>query len=193
MIKNLDIDYEKFDAKKIGTEYTDEVYELQSIVIDNLNNKTNLVEVSKNRIFECLDYDDNECIGIFDKKTKKLVAYADILLSKYSNDSYYKNDVVKKFNKEKGLYFRSIIVHPGFRGNKFMQKIMNYFFDFAIENKKEFIVSTVDPTNSASMHSFKKLNFEVVDRYSFEHLNHNYNRCIMFKSLQKENLITLDK
>ncbi|MGD9901220.1 MAG: GNAT family N-acetyltransferase [Spirochaetales bacterium] len=183
MIDNLDIDYNIFFAQKLTAEYAEKVYQLQNIVLKNLAKESHLVEVSKSRIEECLSDDKNECIGIFDKQDNKLIAYGDILLSKYSSENYYKSALLANLNKDKVLYFRAVFVDPNYRGNGFMQRILEYFFEFAKENKKEFIICTVDPTNSASMHSLKKLNFEVVDKYSFEHLGKQYHRNIMFKKL----------
>lgn len=171
---------EKFEIKIVGSDCIDDICILQEAVLKGLENRQNLVEVEKNLILSYLKDENNVCIGVFERKTKKLVAYSDFLTQEYSSNGYYKSKALKGYKKSESMYFRAVYTHPKYRGRGFMQKVLKHFINIAKQKNVKFIVSTVAPTNKASLHNFYKMGFKVADEYSFEYTGIVYNRNVMY-------------
>lgn len=148
------ISFKVFDSKSYNEQIINSVIELQSRIIQGLDNKTFILEKSKddyekfiqkeNGIMVCAFNDDNELIGS--------------LTTKSSEHNTFNINVDDGYNDK--LECANCMVDPNYRKHGILKQLLKQVAQY-YENKKTLLTAEVVVNNYASLFSFLKSGFVI--------------------------------
>mgnify|MGYP000023410311 FL=1 len=88
-----------------------------------------------------------------------------LVISDYMDEFYKKAKWLT--TSDKNIYLHRLAVHPDYQGKGFAKKLMNYAFDFALENKFKSIRLDTFSGNPQNNIFYQKLKFKQLDKIYF--------------------------
>lgn len=176
----MEFEYKDLIIKKFTEETLEEMLQLNEIIINSLENKMLYSSPTKEICLDILKDETNLFVGIYNKLTKKLMAYATLQQKLYPNliklvTSYYKN-----VKQEDFAYFKNIAVHPDFRGQKIQQKVEEFFVYYLKEKGKKYLTAYTHPDNFYSKNNFLKSGYQIISTTTF---NDGTQRLVLVKKI----------
>lgn len=167
--------FDQYILKKCTVQDINQIYELQKIIIDGLDNKEILRENEKEMFEHCVQ-DPNLTVGVYDKK--ELIAVA-IFVVEQGEEDLSLGLVCCEVNVPAN--FKLVMVKKEYRGNGFQRALMWILEKYAYNSGFTHLCTTVSEKNEYSLHNIK------VAGYKYDHNTIKYgglSRCVFVKDIK---------
>lgn len=168
--------YNKYVLRKCTLYDTDQICELQEIIIDGLDNKE-ILRKNERSMFERCVQEPNLTIGVYDKK--ELIAVA-IFVVEHGEEDLSLGLVCHEVNVSAN--FKLVMVKEEYRGNGFQRALMWILEKYAYNSGFTHLCTTVSEKNIYSLHNVKEAGYE------YDHNAVKYgglSRCVFVKDINK--------
>lgn len=135
----------------------EDILVLQDLVYYKLPQKEVLEKLTRAEFTTCLE--QGYVVGVFSEGN--LIAVRTMYIPKTDETEHLADDI--GINRERSIYSEISLVHPSFRGQKLQTRMGEYLLDKVRESGEfDHVLSTVMPTNLASLKDKFKLGFKIM-------------------------------
>lgn len=168
--------YNEYILRKCTVQDVSQIFELQEIIIDELDNKE-LLRQNERRMFEHCVQEPNLTVGIYDKE--ELIAVA-IFVVEHGEEDLSLGLICHDVNLSANL--KLVMVKKAYRGNGFQRALMWILEKYAYTNGFTHLCTAVSEKNIYSLHNVKEAGYE------YDHNAVKYgglSRCVFVKDIRQ--------
>lgn len=145
--------------KELDLSYLDQIMELQSTIVQGIENKEWYCEVSKEE-FKSYFSEGKKVLGYLNEEDK-LVALGIYIKNGYDKDNYGYDIGLEGEDLLKVAQIEVTIVLDGYRGNKLQRILCENIEEIAKIDNMEILAATASPYNIYSVRNFENLGYRI--------------------------------
>lgn len=168
--------YNEYTLRRCTVQDVDQIYELQTIIINGLDNKEILRQNAKDMFEHCVQ-EPNLTIGVYNKE--ELIAVS-IFVVEHGVEDLSLDLVCHEVSVSAN--YKLIMVKKEYRGNGFQKALMWVMEKYAYNNGFTHLCTTVSEKNTYSLHNIEEIGYE------YDHDAIKYGglpRCVFVKNIEK--------